>query len=91
MSKEAQLKLVDEDKIPGIERTSEWVEILNKIPEGKAWVTSEKELGVTVGHMNALVHRLIRKKKIPSTLKVIRRKQGDALVIYVLNSSYRDG
>ncbi len=93
MSKvETRLKLVDEDKIPVAvsKKAEEWVKMLKQIPRGKAWVTTDKELGIQAGSMHSIVYKYVKMGLLPNTYRVVRRTKGDTTIIYIINTAKTD-
>jgi hypothetical protein len=85
-----RVKLVDESELPPVRLTTkDWIEILKKIPPGKAWAIDPKEDGVNPSNAKAMVNYLIRKHKIGRNYRVISKMEGEILAVYILNSSRR--
>ena len=91
MSKE-EMRLIDEDKIPVAvsKKAQEWIRILKRIPRGKVWVTSDKELGVSAGSMHTIVYKYVKMGLLPNTYRVVRRTKGDTTLIYIINTAKTD-
>lgn len=84
------LKLIAEDELPiKVKRKSaEWLRFFIQIPEGKALVATEKELGVTGTSVKAMVARLIQRKQLPSTFYVSQRTGDDNKVtLYIVHAA----
>jgi hypothetical protein len=88
-----EMRLIDEDKIPVAvsKKAQEWVKILKKIPRGKVWVTSDKELGVSAGSMHTVVYKYVKMGLLPNTYRVVRRSMPDGTTkIFVINTVKTD-
>jgi len=83
------MRFIGVDQIPRkrAKRTEEWLVLLKKIPKGKAWVTTEKELGVSAVSVKTIVNRYVRNGLIPKGYKVMQRTVDGKLTIYILNES----
>lgn len=84
----AKYKLIDEDAIPGKakKRHSEWLELLQSIPEGKAIAITQDESGVQPVTIKAIVNRMIRTGEVSKNFRTIQRTQKGKITIYILNS-----
>ncbi len=82
-------RIVDESELPLVKNRTrdEWLALFSQIPSGKALVTSEKDLGVTVGSIHELVTHYVKKGLIPSGFKVHRRTEGGKVTIYIVHSA----
>lgn len=66
-------RYVDINALPELRRrgrTSEWLELIKEIPEGKAWVVKEGDLSIKLATLKIVVHRLIRNKQLSSNYRV---------------------
>jgi predicted site-specific integrase-resolvase len=61
------------------------MELLKKIPKGKAMVTTEDEIGAKGGTVRSLVARYIKAGKIPPTFTVVKRSEDQDETIYIIN------
>ena len=85
------VRLIDEDTIPKKRRPlTDFLEMLRKIPSGKAMVVTEKELGIKANSVQDNVRRSIKGGLLPPTFKVMRRTTevwdtGKTVTIYIVN------
>ncbi len=86
---EFQMKLIDEDKLPVKikKRTDEWVKLLLKIPKGKAWVVTEKDIPTSADNIKTMVTRLTSKGLIPKSFRVVQRTKEGKTTLYIINSA----
>lgn len=80
-----------EDKVPVriTTRSEEWASFLKKIPQGKAFETSRKELGVTASSIKSTIDRLMTTGQLPSTYYIRQHKAKDGTdKIYIVNSAH---
>lgn len=84
-----EMKLIDEQAIPGKvhRKTEQWLNQLKDIPAGKAWAVTEDDLGVTPTSLKITVRRLVEKKLLPKTYRVMQRTVNGKLILYVVNSA----
>jgi hypothetical protein len=82
------MKLIDENEIPGKlkRKGNEWLEILRKIPKGKAWAVTEEEAGIKAVSMRMMVTRLKKIGELPSNYKTMQRTVKGKVTIYIINS-----
>ena len=85
---EIPLKLIDIDRIPAPRKTrQEWIDLLQKIPTGKALVIDEKETKTTAGNVKAMVKRIVDEKEVIGTFRVVQRTVAGRATIYIMNES----
>jgi hypothetical protein len=90
--KDMQFKLIGEDELPikSKRKSAEWLQFFKQIPEGKALVGTEKELGVGSGAIKTMVARLQQRGDLPSNFYVSQRTGADNKVtIYIVHSAKR--
>jgi hypothetical protein len=89
---ETQMKLVDADKVPGLIRRKrqEWIELLGRIPIGKAWVIDEKDSKFKAPNVKAMVNRIMREGDVKDTYRVVQRTRSGKATIYIINEG-KDG
>lgn len=83
------MKLIDEKAIPGRikKKAGEWLEIIQKIPAGKAWVLTEEESGVKAVSIKTMVNRLKDVGQLPKNFKAIQRTVRGKVTVYIINSA----
>lgn len=83
------MKLIDETEVPATTRikTEKWLKKLKQIPEGKAWEITTKDVDVSLNTIKTTFNRYIREGLLPQTYKVVQRKKGNNLKIYVIHST----
>ncbi len=89
MTIEIPFKLVDIEKIPGTIRKSrsQWAEMLEKIPAGKAWVIDTKEVKTTPSNVASMVRRVSQQKGLNGQFRVMQRTIQGRAMIYILNEA----
>jgi len=83
------MKLIDEKAIPGRikKKAGEWLEIISRIPVGKAWVITEEEAGVKATSIKTMVNRLIEMEELPKNYKTVQRTIKGKVTVYIINST----
>lgn len=71
-------------------RTEEWLQTLQKIPEGKALLITNKDTSLSIFTLEMHVRRFIKEGKLPKNYRVTHRKVGDTVTLYVVNSTESD-
>jgi hypothetical protein len=91
-SEESAFRVIPIDQIPTKKsrKKQQWLKLFENIPEGKAIVTSEKELGVAAKSISSTLRRYIREGVLPDVYQVKRRKEGNVLTIYILHLEKED-
>lgn len=82
------MRLIDENKVPAKKlKSREWLELLRKIPVGKAWVIDPDADRINPSNAKAMVNLLIRTGRIGRNYQVISRTEGGVLTVYIVNSA----
>ena len=83
------MKLIPEAEIPekAMTRSDKWLEFFLKIPEGQAIATTEAELGVRSSSVRDVLASLQKRGKLGKNYRVIERRKGKELSIYIVNSA----
>jgi hypothetical protein len=86
---EIPFKLVDIEKIPGTIRKSrsQWTEMLEKIPAGKAMVIDTKEVKTTPSNIAQMIKRVSQQKGLNGQFRVMQRTIQGRTMIYILNEA----
>lgn len=89
---ETPMKIIDAEKVPGLIRRKrqEWIELLNRIPVGKAWVIDEKDSKFKAPNVKAMVNRIMREGDVKDVYRVIQRTRSGKATIYIINEG-KDG
>jgi hypothetical protein len=87
-SNDNPFKIIDIDEIPTktSRRRAEWLQLVKQIPPGKALVTTQKEIGARPASIATTLRRYVKEGLLPDTYKVRRRRQGNTMTIYILNT-----
>jgi len=80
-------RVIDIDDIPvkATRRRAEWIRLVKGIPEGKALVTNQKEIGASATSVATTLRRYIEEGLLPDVYRVRRRREGKTMTIYILN------
>jgi len=80
-------EVIDINQIPTktTRKKQEWLRLFEQIPEGRAIVTTPKQLGVAAKSVSSTLRRYIREGVLPDTYKVMRRREGNITTIYILH------
>ena len=80
-------KVIDIDDIPvkATRRRAEWIRLVKQIPEGKALVTTQKEIGASPTSVATTLRRYIEEGLLPDVYRVRRRRDANGMTIYILN------
>ena len=91
-TKVSELKFISEAEIPiKVKRKSvEWLNFFKQIPEGKALVVTEKELGVSGSAVKTMVARLKQSGQLSSSFYISQRTVGDKATLYIVNSAKKE-
>jgi hypothetical protein len=83
------MKFIEESAVPGRSnrKAEEWVALFKKIPKGKAWVISEKDLGVSATSVKTVVNRYMKDGRLPKEYAVRQRSKGDSITVYIIHST----
>lgn len=90
MAELKKMRIISEEEIPAKikKRESEWLEMIQRIPKGKAWIVTEEEAGVKAISLKTTVNRLIKSGLLSDNFKVIRRTgMNGKVTMYVVNSA----
>jgi len=91
--KKPEFRLISEDKVPvKLRRSSQqWLNILRSIPEGKALVATEDELGVKSSSVKFMVDRLKKAGLLKGNYYTTRRTVEDVITVFVVHSAKLEG
>jgi hypothetical protein len=90
MPEEPGIRIIEEDEIPSSysSLSSELLEVIKAIPQGKAWAATEEDLakfGVTIHIVRISVKRYVKRNLLPKSFKTTRRTQNGKVTLYIMN------
>jgi len=92
MEKSQKMKILDIKDVPAKirKRRDQWLQVLLKIPPGKAWAVTEEEAGIKAASLKMMVYRLQKVGELPASYKSTIRTHEGKVTLYVLNCAKTD-
>jgi predicted metalloprotease len=83
------MRIIDEKEVPVKikKRGDQWLQLLLKIPQGKAWAVTEEEAGVKATSLRMMVARLQKLGELPANYRTMTRTSRGKVTVYVINSA----
>lgn len=82
-------EVISIDQIPEkvVRERAYWIKEVEMLPPGKALVTTEKDIGARATSVSTTLKRAIKRGALPDHYRVVRRKEGKTMRIYILNTA----